>query len=162
MKKLLRIALATMLVVCTLLCAACGGGDKATKVSYAEFIAKAQQAQATDPGYTGGTISFYRTTTYFGVMEYEGGFTYENGIATLLSPENGNEHGRDESKWELENQRAWAVENKAEATYFFTKDGFMFDYAGTKTYYDSYGYFVKETHNVITQSGWLVTVSWTK
>ena len=162
MKKTLTVVLATLLAVCALALAACGGADNGKTVSYTEFMAKAEQSQATDPGYTGGTISFKRNTAYFGEMKYDGGFTYENGIATLSDPTNGNKNGRDEAKWELENQRAWSVENHADAVYKLTKDGFVYSYAGTNTYYDSYGYFVKETHKAITTEGWLVVVTWTK
>ena len=161
MKKALTVVLATMLAVCALALAACGG-DSGKQVSYAEFLAKAQQAQATDPCYTGGQISFKRNTAYFGLMEYEGGFTYADGTATLSNPQSGNKNGRDESKWVLENERAWNVENHPDAVYKLTDNGFVYTYAGTNTYYDSYGYFVKETHKVITTEGWLVEVTWTK
>ena len=134
MKKMLTVLLAAVLAVCALTLAACGGADKGKTVSYTEFMAKATQAQATDPGYTGGTISFKRNTAYFGEMKYDGGFTLENGVVTLSDPLNGNKNGRDESKWELENQRAWKVENRADAVYTLTKDGFIYSCSGTNTY----------------------------
>ena len=159
MKKLYgKIVALILCVLCMVAVAACGGMKE---VTYEEFKAKATEAQALDAGYTGGTIKYRQMTGYYGLVEYEGGFTIENGEVTLTDLENGNENGRDQAVWYLENERVWNREKYNMGVYKIG-DGFLVEEGMFVYEYDEFGYFVKETNDNFDEENWIIQITWTK
>ena len=159
MKRLYgKIVALILCVVCMIAVAACSGMKE---VTYEEFNAKAVEAQALDAGYTGGTIKFREMTSYYGLMEYEGGFTIVNGDVTLTNPENGNAHGREQAEWFLENERAWKREKNPFGIYKIG-EGFVAEESAFTYEYDAYGYFIKETNRNYNEENWIIEITWTK
>lgn len=166
MKIVWKSLVLAFVAVFTFAVAACGEGEGDggwTEVPKPEFRAKVEALQEADAGYTGGTIKYYTRTVMFGLVEYEGGFTYANGKATLTDPENGNEHGREEAIWAIENRRIWIEGgDHTVAVYKTGEKGFLIETSPFTYEYDANGYFVKETHATLTENDWIIQITWIK